>query len=163
MRQAGVLLAALALSCSAAGVRAQLPEAAIPDGERVPGVLNPDVTQENLAQTVCAAGWISGVVPAAAKLERLKAAQMREGGLRGTLADYHEDHRIPLCAGGHPSDPRNLWPQRAGGDWNYRVKDQLEAAVCRTVCRGEMTLEDARAIFREPDWTRAFLKFYQVE
>jgi len=27
------------------------------------------------------------------------------------LAEYEEDHLIPLQLGGHPTDPKNLWPE----------------------------------------------------
>jgi hypothetical protein len=50
---------------------------------------------------------------------------MRELGLRG------EDHLVLLCAGGHPSDPRNLLRQPVTGKWSDKVKDQLESCVCR--------------------------------
>jgi hypothetical protein len=83
--------------------------------------------------------------------------------LQGPAKNYHEDHLVPLCAGGHPTDARNLWPQRLEGDWNYKVKDQLETAVCKNLCSGDMTLDQAQSMFREPDWTKVFLKFYHVE
>jgi hypothetical protein len=63
--------------------------------------------------------------------------------------------------GGHPRDPRNLWPQPVKGKWTATVKDQLEASVCRAVCRGKMTLEEGRAVFLdEPDWTKAYKSFF---
>jgi hypothetical protein len=40
---------------------------------------------------------------------------MRELGLSGSTQDYHEDHLVPLCVGGHPIDSRNLWPQPVEG------------------------------------------------
>jgi len=134
-----------------------------PDHQRTPGALNPDVTQDNLQETVCAAGWIEKITPPPAQLDKLKAKQMKQLHLRGPAKNYQEDHLVPLCAGGSPSDPRNLWPQRIEGDWNSRVKDQLETAVCKALCSGDVTLEHARSIFLEPDWTKEFLKFYHVE
>jgi hypothetical protein len=88
---------------------------------------------------------------------------MRELHLHGTSQDYHEDHLVPLCVGGHPSDPRNLWPQPLTGKWTDRIKDQLEGSVCRAVCRGDMTLEEGRANFLQPDWTREYLRFFESE
>ena len=29
----------------------------------------------------------------------------------GSISDYQEDHLISLELGGHPTDPRNLWPE----------------------------------------------------
>jgi hypothetical protein len=154
MRPVILLLAVLMSSAGAAG------EDTIPDHERTPGAINPQVTQENLQETVCAPGWIDKITPPQAQLDKLKAKQLH---LKGPANNYHEDHLVPLCAGGSPTDPRNLWLQRVEGDWNYKVKDQLEAAVCKALCTGERTLEQARSMFLEPDWTRVFLRFYQVE
>jgi hypothetical protein len=78
---------------------------------------------------------------------RIKAKQIRELGLPGTMRDYHEDHFVPLCVGGHPRDRRNLWPQPVKGRWTSAIKDQLEASVCR----GDMTLQEGQAIFLAPD------------
>ncbi len=51
---------------------------------------------------------------------------------------------------------------RLGIDWwTEKVKDQLEASVCRQVCRGDITLKQGQAIFLdEPDWTKAYLKYF---
>ena len=96
-------------------------------------------------------------------LDKLKAKQLKQLHLKGPAKKYYEDYLVPLCAGGCPTDPRNLWPQRVEGDWNYKVKDQLETAVCKALCSGDVTLEQARSTFFESDWTKAFLKFYHVE
>ena len=106
-------------------------------------------------QTVCVPGYTKTIRPPSYYTSRLKAKQMREFGLAGTVHDYHEDHLVPLCVGGHPRDPRNLWPEPAAGRWSASVKDQLESSVCRQGCRGDITLKEGQAIFLdEPDWTR---------
>jgi len=87
---------------------------------------------------------------------------MRELMLPGKKADYHEDHLVPLCVGGHPSDPRNLWPEPVAGKWSAAVKDQLEGSVCRAVCKGSMTLHEGRAIFMQPDWTKEYETFFEL-
>jgi hypothetical protein len=113
---------------------------------------------------VCVPGYTKTIRPPSSYTSRLKAKQMRELGLSGTMHDYHEDHLVPLCVGGHPSDPRNLWPEPVKGRWTAAIKDQLEASVCRQVCRGDITLEQGRAIFLdEPDWTRAYVKFFGLK
>jgi len=61
---------------------------------------------------------------------------MRELRLHGTVHDYHEDHLVTLCVGGHPSDPRNLWPEPIAGRWSASMKEQLEGSVYRAVCNG---------------------------
>ena len=135
----------------------------IPDHTRTPGAINPHVTQDNAALTVCVAGWTRTIRPTSSYTSRLKAQQMRTLHLPGGARDYEEDHLVPLCVGGHPTDHRNLWPQPRRGQWSAKIKDQLEASVCRAVCRGAMTLEEGRAIFLHPDWTREYLKFFQLE
>jgi hypothetical protein len=135
----------------------------IPDHVRTPGAINPEITQENIAQTVCVSGYTKTIRPASSYTSRLKAKQMRELGLSGTMHDYHEDHLVPLCVGGHPSDPRNLWPEPVMGQWSASVKDQLESSVCRAVCKGAMTLEQGQRVFLdEADWTKAYEKFFEL-
>ena len=70
---------------------------------------------------------------------------------------------MPLCVGGHPTDHRNLWPEPWEGQWSAKFKDQLEASVCRAVCRGAITLEEGRAIFLAPDWTKEYEKFFELQ
>lgn len=134
-----------------------------PNHDRTPGAVNAAVTQENIQSTVCAEDWIKSVQPPAKYTEQLKVKQMKALHLKGKPQDYVEDHLIPLCLGGEPRDPRNLWPQRIAGDWNAKVKDQLETAVCSAVCNGDRTLREGQDIFLEPDWTKEFLKWYHAE
>jgi len=134
-----------------------------PDAKLTPGALNADVSQDNIHETVCLAEWTQKHQPAAAYLDQLKTRQMKALHLKGRRRDYREDHLVPVCAGGHPTDPRNLWPQRVEGDWNIKVKDQFEAVVCNAVCRGDLSLDEGQAMFLEPDWRKAYLKMYQVE
>ena len=131
----------------------------IPDHARTPGALNADVTQENLQQTVCVVGWTDSIRPSKSYIRKLRREQMRELGQPGT-ASYHEDHIVPLCAGGHPSDARNLWPQRLRGKWNDNDKSQLERSVCRRLSRCDITLDAAQAIFLAPNWREEWVKFF---
>jgi hypothetical protein len=135
----------------------------LPNHERTPGTINPKVTQENLHATVCVSGWSRTIRPPASYTNRLKANQMRELGLPGSTHDYHEDYLVPLCAGGHPTDPRNLWPQPITGKWTDKVKDQLESSVCRQICRGDITLKEGQAIFLEGDWTKAYARYFGMK
>ncbi len=135
----------------------------LPNHERTPGAIDPRVTQENLQATVCATGWTKTIRPRSSYTEKLKKRQMRELGLPGTPQDYREDNRIPLCAGGHPTDPHNLWPQPVNGKWTDKVKDQLEVSVCRQVCKGDITLKEGQAIFFAPDWTKAYLQYFGMK
>ena len=59
----------------------------------------------------------------------------------GALDDYQEDHLISLELGGHPTDPRNLWPEpypRAS------EVDSIENELNARVCSGQLSLEQAQ-------------------
>ena len=111
------------------------------DVERTPGVLNPDVTQSNINSTICRHGWTKTIRPPTSYTNELKAKQMREYQVGGSPSDYQEDHLISLELGGHPTDPRNLWPEpypRAA------EVDQIENQLNREVCTGALTLAAAQ-------------------
>ena len=106
-----------------------------------PGVLNPDVTQATIGQTICVTGWTRTVRPPASYTGELKLEQMREYGLGGSPSAYQEDHLISLELGGHPTDRRNLWPEpRPRADEVDRVENELN----RRVCAGEITLAEGQ-------------------
>jgi len=134
-----------------------------PDPKDTPGAMSPEVTQANILETVCQSAWLEKIQPSASYIDELKAKQIEALQLKGGPTDYEEDHLVPLCAGGHPTDPRNLWPQRASEDWNYKVKDVFETWVCKSLCRGNLTLEAAQGVFLEPDWRRRYMQWVQVE
>ena len=119
----------------------------LPDPNKTPGALNTDVKQSNIQQTVCTKNWTDTVRPGVSFTNKLKKKQMLAGGLPKTMADYEEDHRVPLCAGGHPKNERNLWPQPRFGQWTAKDKDQLELSVCRALCKGKIKLKAARELF----------------
>ena len=111
------------------------------DITRTPGVLNPDVTQQNIATTVCKSGWTKTIRPPTDYTNALKLKQMREYGVGGSPTQYQEDHLISLELGGHPTDPRNLWPEpypRAA------EVDSVENELNAKVCAGTMSLSDAQ-------------------
>jgi hypothetical protein len=137
--------------------------AILPDPDRTPGMIDKRVTSEDMDSTICVPGYTKIVRPPPTYTNHLKAQQMKAWDLPGTAADYEEDHRVPLCIGGHPRSPKNLWPQPRSGQWNAAIKDQLEASVCRAVCHGDMTLEQGQAIFLAPDWTEQYSKFFSEQ
>jgi hypothetical protein len=111
------------------------------DPARTPGVLNPDVTQSTINATICVRGWTKTIRPATSYTNELKEEQMRQYGVGGSMSDYQEDHLISLELGGHPTDPRNLWPQpypRAS------AVDAMENELNDQVCSGELTLAEAQ-------------------
>jgi hypothetical protein len=115
--------------------------AVVADPIRTPGVLNPDVTQATIRSTICVHGWTRTVRPPVEYTNALKARQMRRYGETGALSAYQEDHLISLELGGHPTDPRNLWPEpypRAS------AVDQIENVLNAKVCDGRLSLHDAQ-------------------
>jgi hypothetical protein len=111
------------------------------DFVRTPGVLNPDVTQETINATICVKGWTKTIRPPTSFTNELKQKQMREYGVTGSMSDYQEDHLISLELGGHPTDPRNLWPEpypRAS------EVDAIENDLNDKVCSGDLSLEEAQ-------------------
>src|SRR5439155_13780163 len=97
---------------------------------RTPGVLNPDVHQETIAETICVTGWTRTIRPPTDYTSTLKIEQMREYGLGGDPSDYQEDHLISLELGGHPTDRRNLWPQpRPHAEEVDRIENELNRKV----------------------------------
>lgn len=111
------------------------------DPVRTPGVLNPDVTQSTINATICVRGWTKTIRPPTSYTNELKQKQMREYGVGGSMSDYQEDHLISLELGGHPTDPRNLWPQSYP---RASAVDAIENELNDRVCAGELTLAEAQ-------------------
>jgi hypothetical protein len=106
-----------------------------------PGVLNPAVTEQTIAATICKHGWTRTVRPPVSYTNALKARGLRQYGLRGPPSGYQEDHLISLELGGDPVDARNLWPEpypRAS------AVDQIENALNHQVCTGQLSLAEAQ-------------------
>jgi hypothetical protein len=64
-----------------------------------------------------------------------------EYGLVGETSAFQEDHLVSLELGGHPTDPRNLWPEPIE---RAREVDQVENELNDAVCSGRMSLEEAQ-------------------
>jgi hypothetical protein len=135
------ILAAIYFSVAASAATASdLPNPAI-----TPGALNPAVTQENIAVTVCVKGWTKTIRPPAYRTNKIKKAQIVQYGYDDTdPKHYEEDHLIALSIGGAPDDERNLWPQPRKGMWSAAKKDQLESVLHKMVCDHRVTLVDAQ-------------------
>ena len=118
----------------------------LPDPICTPGVADSRVTQENIQVTICVSGYTKTVRPSTTYTNALKKRQIAEYGYSDTnLADYEEDHLIPLELGGHPTDPRNLWPQPRSGPDAAVKKDGVENSLHNKVCAGLVTLAAAQA------------------
>jgi hypothetical protein len=62
--------------------------------------------------------------------------------LADTVASNHqEDHLISLELGGHPTDPRNLWPEPRP---HAEQVDKIENELNRRVCAGEISLAEGQ-------------------
>jgi hypothetical protein len=106
-----------------------------------PGVVNPDVTQATIRQTICVRGWTATVRPPVDYTNDLKRKGLMQYGLHGPLSAFQEDHLISLELGGNPTDPRNLWPEpypRAA------AVDKIENELNHAVCSGRLTLAQAQ-------------------
>jgi hypothetical protein len=115
--------------------------AGLADPVRTPGVINPEVRQSNIGATICKRGWTRTIRPSVEYTNALKARQMRAYGETGSTAAYQEDHLVSLELGGHPTDPRNLWPEpypRAS------EVDRIENELNEKVCSGSLSLADAQ-------------------
>lgn len=117
----------------------------LPDPICTPGVADPRVTQDNILATICVSGYTTRVRPSSSYTNALKAQQIKAYGYTDTkLADYEEDHLIPLEIGGHPTDPKNLWPEPLTGPYPATKKDGVENSLHTKVCAGLMTLAAAQ-------------------
>ncbi len=126
----------------------------LPDPVRTPGATNPAVTPATIHATICVPGWTATIRPSAAYTTGLKRRQLAAGYTwRGNtrLADYEEDHLIPLELGGAPSSPLNLWPQPYAGT-GARVKDRVENRLRALVCAGRLDLATAQHAIADNWW-----------
>jgi hypothetical protein len=106
-----------------------------------PGVVNADVTAGTIDSTICRHGWTDTIRPPSSYTADLELRQMQQYRRQGTHSDYQEDHLISLELGGHPTDPRNLWPEpRPRAERVDRIENELNDAICS----GRMSLGDAQ-------------------
>jgi hypothetical protein len=131
-----------------------------PDPERTPGAINPQITQQNIRDTICNPRWSTrSVRPDENYTHRLKVEQIAEYGYADSrLRDYEEDHFIPLELGGNPTDPKNLWPEpfdTSIPDGGAHAKDRVENYLRTEVCSGSLTLDQAQREIAA-DWYRVY-------
>ena len=160
-RVGSVIAAALAVALALSSYAAWGQEASIlPNPLTTPGVTNPDVTAATIHSTICVSGWTKTIRPPASYTTALKIKQLEEAGyIDQNPSDYEEDHYIPLELGGHPTDPRNLWPELWEGDWGAHRKDRIENRLKTEVCGGRLGLADAQDMIRR-DWRAAYCRYY---
>jgi hypothetical protein len=131
-----------------------------PDPRCTPGAANPAVTQATIGSTICRSGWTSTVRPPVSVTEPEKLASMAAYGLGGSPSSYEYDHLVPLELGGAVNDPRNLWPEpdQAATGFYRNLKDRLENALKRMVCRGTATLAQMQHLIAT-DWPAAYRRY----
>jgi len=130
----------------------------LPDPRITPGAINPMVTQANINTNMCVSGWTATIRPSSSYTNKLKLTQMKAMGLPGTPAMYEEDHLISLQLGGHPTDPRNLWPQLWDGVWGAHKKDVVETKLKVLVCTGKVSLAQAQHDIAT-NWIAAYQRY----
>jgi hypothetical protein len=142
-----------------------------PDHATTPGLVNPAITQATIHETICSPRWSTKTIrPPASYTTALKRQQLAASHATDQHpADYEEDHLISLELGGHPRDPRNLWPERWGtpaqpltsrGPFpshlvGAKSKDAVENALHRAVCSGTLSLREAQWIIAT-DWFKYY-------
>jgi hypothetical protein len=134
----------------------------LPDPHCTPGATNPQVTQANLASTVCKSGYTATIRPPAGITGPEKRASEAAYGFTGSGRTTEYDHLISLELGGDPNSPLNLWPEpnaaSAVGVNNPKdhIENELKGLVCNAVHRRPY-LPLARAQYLiAADWTTAF-------
>ncbi|MFZ6772291.1 hypothetical protein ACO0LB_06190 [Undibacterium sp. SXout7W] len=135
----------------------------LPDRAMTPGAINPDVTQDNIQETVCIKGFTKTIRPPAYYTNKLKKIQIREYGYADTNPKhYEEDHLIALSIGGAPRDDKNLWPQPRISEWDAAKKDQLEFTLYKMVCANKISLADAQHAMAN-DWISAWKTYVHAD
>jgi hypothetical protein len=136
----------------------------LPDPHCTPGATNPQVTQADLATTICKSGYTATIRPPASTTSAEKRASEAAYGFTGNASTTEYDHLISLELGGDPNSPLNLWPEpnkaRAAGVNNPkdRVEDKLKSLICNAV-HGKAYLPLAKAQYLiSTNWTTAIAK-----
>lgn len=134
------------------------PDYIYPDSSKTPGVTNPDITQDNIDQTICNPKWSTASIrPASSYTTKLKIQQIESGyNYKEDInpSHYEEDHLISLELGGSPKDPGNLWPEPYDAGFpsgGAKAKDLVENYLHKEVCTGQMTLDEAQMLV-VTDW-----------
>ena len=126
----------------------------LPDPDCTPGAVDPAITQENVAATICVPGYSRSVRPPLAVTRRIKRERMAAYGVTGGSGAYELDHLAALSLGGCPDCLANLWPEPRTGPDSAADKDQIESRLHRLVCSGRIPLAEAQRRMAA-DWRHA--------
>jgi hypothetical protein len=133
----------------------------LPNAKVTPGALNPLVSQSTVGSTICVIGYTKTIRPPASYTSPLKYHQLHSGySVAGdtAMADYEEDHLVPLEVGGNPTSVKNLWPEPRFGSWSAAKKDRLENKMHLLVCSGQVSLAVAQKVFMQ-NWELGYAKY----
>lgn len=120
-----------------------------PDPACTPGAIDPAVTQQNIASTICRSGYTATVRPSTGQTDAAKAKMYKAYAIPAhTTSEL--DHLVSLELGGS-NDIKNLWPE-IGTLPN--PKDKVENDLHRAVCSGKVTLAAAQQAIAT-DWLTA--------
>jgi hypothetical protein len=112
---------------------------------------NPDVTPENVDQTICVTGYSHGIRPPSQVTNAIKKQLLDQAGIpRWQIHDYVLDHVIPLSSGGSPDDPRNL---RLEPREESFLKDRAENRSHDLICTHHLNLREAQQMMWN-DWRK---------
>ncbi len=113
----------------------------LPDSACTPGATDMQVTQYNIHQTICVAGYSSSIrnVPS----EEKKGVYQEYGIYSHHTGEYEIDHLISLELGGS-NDIANLWPEAAEPRPGFHEKDMVENYLHEQVCNGAISLSNAQ-------------------
>ena len=123
-------------------------------GGQILGVANPNVTQENIHDTICIVGFTATIRPPTSYTSPLKLKLCKQQNC-GDVSKYELDHRIALTDGGAPSDPNNLWLQPYPEAYQ---KDRLEIVLNKKICNYELTLVQGQAMLKG-NWKMYYDKY----
>ena len=111
--------------------------------------VNPDVTPENIEQTICVKGWSKSVRPPQIFTDRVKKHLMRQAGLPlESIGDWILDHRINIAIGGSPTALANLMLQPRDESFE---KDRAENRAHSLICTHRIDLRQAQLTMWK-DW-----------
>ena len=124
-----------------------------------PGIINPNVTPENIHRTICVPNYTDTIRPPVQYTNKLKYLQVEQREyVDASMTAYEEDHMVSLGIGGHPTHRENLWPMPYAGKCGAKAKDVLEDKLHRLVCSGKVELRDAQREMAV-DWVAAYNKY----
>lgn len=114
--------------------------------------LNKSVREETLPETICMRGYTRTIRPPAHVTNTIKYEMLRKNGYSiSAMHDFILDHKIPLSLGGAPNDLRNFMLQTED---ESRDKDRVELCLAKTVCSGQISLDEAQKVIWQ-DWRSA--------